>query len=70
MNIYNKCIEYIYSLCVFGHRDMTFTEQDAIDLYNLFEDFIVNKRVGIFNFGGFGDFDDLAHKVASKLRKH
>ena len=27
----------IYSLCVFGHRDMTFTEQNEIDLYNLFE---------------------------------
>ena len=59
----------IYSLCVFGHRNMTFTEQDEIDLYKLFEDFIVNKRVGIFNFGGFGDFDDLAHKVASKLKE-
>ena len=32
--------EYIYSLCVFGHRDMTFTEQDEMDLYNLFEDYI------------------------------
>ena len=59
----------IYSLCVFGHRDMTFTEQDEIDLYNLFEDFIVNKRVGIFNFGGFGDFDEFAHKVATKLKE-
>ena len=37
----------VYSLCVFGHRNMTFTEQDEINLYNLFEDFIVNKKVGI-----------------------
>ena len=61
--------QYIYSLCVFGHRSMTFTEQDEIDLYNLFEDFIVNKRGGIFNFGGFGDFDDFAHTVATKLKE-
>ena len=61
--------EYIYSLCVFGHRDMTFAEQDEIDLYNLFEDYIVNKNVGIFNFGGFGDFDDFAHKVVTKLKE-
>ena len=42
-------MDNIYSLCVFGHRNMTFTEQDEIDLYNLFEDFIINKKVGIFN---------------------
>ena len=62
-------ITNIYSLCVFGHRSMTFTEQDEINLYNLFEDFVVNKRVGVFNFGGFGDFDDFAHKVATKLKE-
>ena len=59
----------IFSLCVFGHRDMTFTEQNEIYIYNLFDYFIVNKRVGIFNFGGFGDFDDFAHKVVTKLKE-
>ena len=61
--------ENIHSLCVFGHRDMTFTKQDEIDIYNLFEDFIVNKKVGIFYFGGFGTFDSVCHSITTKLKE-
>ena len=62
MILYNTC-------CVFGHRDMTFDEKDRELLYNLFEYMIVNKNIYIFLFGGFDDFDDLAHKVATKLKE-
>jgi len=57
------------TLCVFGHSQMIFTQQDKLDLYNLYEDFIVNKNVGIFLFCGFGDFDDFCHEIITELKK-
>ena len=48
---------------------MTFTKQDEVYLYNLFEEYITSKRVGIFNFGGFGDFDSFCHKIVTKLKE-
>ena len=62
-------MQNIYSLCVFGHRDYIATQQDELFLYNLFEDYILNKNVGIFYFGGFGNFDDICHKVITKLKE-
>ena len=58
-----------YSLCVFGHRDMTFNEKEREYLYDLFEDMIVNKNIHIFLFGGFGGFDDFCHEIISELKK-
>ena len=57
--LYNTC-------CVFGHRDITFDENDRELLYNLFEDMIVNKNIYIFLFG---DFDDFCHEIITELKK-
>ena len=46
-----------------------YNEKDKIELYSLFEDFVLNKGVGIFLFGGFGNFDDFCHEVVTDLKE-
>lgn len=62
MILYNTC-------CVFGHRDITFNENDRELLFNLFEDMIVNKNIYIFFIWWIWDFDDLCHEIITELKK-
>lgn len=58
-----------YSCCVFGHRDIKITKELENKLKYIFIDLIENKQVGIFYFGGFGDFDELCNKLVKTLQK-
>ncbi len=68
MAIYNPKGDFMNKTCaVFGHR----TIQTSIDLENkLFQTLedVINKGCAIFYFGGFGMFDELCHKIVSKLK--
>lgn len=53
----------------FGHRKVDGKEEVFEILLKEIENLIVEKGVKNFYFGGFGDFDDLAHKATSLLMK-
>lgn len=53
----------------FGHRKIDKTIELENKLKDIIEDLIVNKQVGIFYFGGFGDFDDLCWQIVSEAKK-
>lgn len=57
-----------YSCAVFGHRKIKISEQLRADLKSIFIDLIINKKVTIFYFGGFGEFDDLCWEIITELR--
>ncbi len=53
---------------VFGHSEIEITQELEQKLFVTFED-IINKGCEFFYFGGFGMFDDLCHKVVTKLKE-
>lgn len=57
----------IESCSVFGHSEIEITQELEYKLFDTFED-IINKGCKLYYFGGFGMFDDLCHKVVSKLK--
>ncbi len=55
----------------FGHKEIEITKELEVKLKKIIQDLILNKNYVYFYFGGFGMFDDLCHKVVSKLKiKH
>lgn len=59
----------LFKACsVFGHSRVLVTEQLEKILYQLFEHLILENDIKIFYFGGFGDFDDLCHKILTKIK--
>lgn len=58
-----------YKTCsVFGHREIEITYELKVKLKNTFIDLITNKNVGIFYFGGFGQFDKLCWEIITELQ--
>ncbi len=55
--------------CFIGHRKIDTTEDLEKRLYVIIEDLILNKDVNVFLFGSKSDFDDLCHKIISKLKE-
>ena len=55
--------------CIFGHREITVTQNLINKLKEVFENLIINKKVNCFLFGGFGEFDDLCYKVVTQLKQ-
>lgn len=54
---------------VFGHREVEEKKVILKDkLYFYFEDMIVNKKVGHFYFGGFGEFDEICREIVTNLK--
>ncbi|MBQ8430925.1 MAG: hypothetical protein IJX26_03175, partial [Clostridia bacterium] len=54
---------------VFGHREVDEKKVILKDkLYFYFEDMIVNKKVGHFYFGGFGEFDEICREIVTNLK--
>lgn len=65
-NIVNTSL--IYNSCsVFGHRKIEITKELEYKLVATFED-LIKQGCKNFYFGGFGEFDDLCHKVISELK--
>lgn len=61
--------ENIYKVVsCFGHWDTEDSEELRSKIRNQFEDWIVNHKVGIFFFGGFGNFDYFCHEVITQLK--
>ncbi|MEG1499554.1 MAG: hypothetical protein RR400_00570 [Clostridia bacterium] len=58
-----------YKVCsVFGHRKIELTNKLKENMGKLLIDLIKNKKVGIFYFGGFGEFDDLCWQIVTNLK--
>ena len=53
----------------FGHNKIKITKELENYLKSTFEMLITQENVKYFYFGGFGDFDDFAHKVTTKLKE-
>jgi len=60
MNIISTC-------SVFGHSKIEITKELEDRLIATFED-LIKQGCEYFYFGGFGEFDDLCHKIISKLK--
>lgn len=60
-------MEKVKKICsFFGHRKV---EEDIDErIKEKVEDLIVSQGVEIFLFGGFGEFDELCHKIVSTLK--
>lgn len=52
---------------VFGHSKIEITKELEEKLFATFED-LIKQCCKYFYFGGFGEFDDICHKVISKLK--
>lgn len=52
---------------VFGHRGICVTEELQNELSICFEK-LIKDGYSTFYFGGFGEFDDLCHKIITKLK--
>ena len=52
------------SCCIIGHRKIS----EKINLNNLLTYLIENKKVSIFNFGFYGEFNDLCYKTILGLK--
>lgn len=59
--------EYKYCSC-FGHRKVEITEKLCTKLNIVFKNLIIKENVRYFYFGGFGEFDELYHKIISNLK--
>lgn len=57
----------ISTCSVFGHSKIEITKQLEDKLIAIFED-LIKQGCKYFYFGGFGEFDDLCHKIISELK--
>ena len=57
----------IKTCSVFGHRIIEITKDLEDKLFQIFKN-LIDEGCEYFYFGGFGMFDDLCHKVVSKLK--
>lgn len=57
----------IKTCSIFGHSQIEFTKELENKLTTTFET-LINQGCKYFYFGGFGEFDDLCHRVVSKLK--
>ena len=58
-----------YKICsCFGHRNVEITKELEEKLEKLYVDLIKSRGYNIFYFGGYGKFDELCHKIISKLK--
>lgn len=60
-------MDSISTCSVFGHSKIEITKELEDKLIATFED-LIKQGCKYFYFGGFGEFDDLCHKVISKLK--
>ncbi len=59
-----------YKICsFFGHRAIEITEELKEGLARKIRELIEKEGYGIFCFGGFGEFDDLAWQTVTKLKE-
>ena len=62
-------VNFKYSCAVFGHSEIEVTYELKVSLKDTFIDLIANKNVGIFYFGGFGEFDKLCWEIVTELKQ-
>ena len=55
--------------CFFGHRKIDETEELKNNLYEIIENLVANEKVDIFLFGSKSEFDDLCHKIVTRLKE-
>ncbi len=67
MDTYNN--KKIKSCSFFGHRDIENSPQLQSNIHLTIQDLVLNKNVGIFYFGGLGDFDSLCHIEVRNMMK-
>lgn len=59
------------SYCIIGHRKIIDnTNIFEKNLFNILIDLIKNKNVSIFNFGFYGEFNDLCYKILINLKNY
>jgi len=61
--------QIIKTLSFFGHSTIEITDTLKKDLRNLIRQKITQENYGVFLFGGFGKFDELAWEIVSELKK-
>ena len=54
-----------YSCCIIGHRKI----EEKINLTEILVDLIKNKEISTFNFGFYGEFNDLCYKTILSLKE-
>lgn len=59
--MYNSC-------AVFGHSKIIISLELKEKLKSIFEELVINDNVGVFYFGGLGQFDDLCYQTISELK--
>ena len=59
----------LYTCCFLGHRKIKETDELKLKLHNEIETLIINKKVHTFLFGSKSQFDDLCHKIVTKLQE-
>ena len=60
-------VNMVKNCSVFGHSKIEITKELEDKLFATFED-LIKQGCKYFYFGGFGEFDNLCHKVISKLK--
>ena len=63
-------MNYELSCSLFGHREIEVTYELKVSLRDIFIDLITSKKVTIFYFGGFGQFDELCWQVITELKQN
>lgn len=53
-----------YSCCIIGHRKVV----DNINLQEIFINLIEKENISIFNFGNYGEFNDLCYQILLNLK--
>ena len=53
----------------FGHRKICYNNDLSKKITELVESLVIEKDVSNFIFGGFGEFDELCHKIITSLQK-
>lgn len=56
-----------HNCCFFGHRKIKATDELKKRLYTVIENLITEKSVNVFLFGSKSEFDNLCHKITTKL---
>jgi len=57
------------TLSFFGHSELEITDKLKEDLKNLIIKLITQENFGVFLFGGFGKFDELAWEIVTDVKK-
>lgn len=62
-------MESIKTCCIFGYGELEDVENLQQCIFEIFEELIVNKKVSVFYFSNFSEFDKLCHNAITLLKE-